>query len=55
MVRSYTRSFNGFAARLSDEEQQRIASKCFMIHLLLLLFLFSVMLIKNIKESMISD
>ncbi|KAM4071612.1 hypothetical protein ACB094_11G074100 [Castanea mollissima] len=25
MVRSYTRSFNGFAARLSDEEQQRIA------------------------------
>ncbi|KAL4599122.1 hypothetical protein ACB092_11G104600 [Castanea dentata] len=27
MVRSYTRSFNGFAARLSDEEQQRIAGK----------------------------
>ncbi|KAL4599121.1 hypothetical protein ACB092_11G104500 [Castanea dentata] len=27
IVRSYTRSFNGFAARLSDEEQQIIASK----------------------------
>ncbi|KAL4599939.1 hypothetical protein ACB092_11G163400 [Castanea dentata] len=27
LVRSYTRSFNAFAARLSDEEQQRIASK----------------------------
>ncbi|KAM3684909.1 hypothetical protein ACB094_11G080400 [Castanea mollissima] len=27
ILRSYTRSFNAFAARLSDEEQQRIASK----------------------------
>ncbi|KAL0008291.1 hypothetical protein SO802_009793 [Lithocarpus litseifolius] len=27
IVRSYTRSFNAFAARLSDEEQQRVASK----------------------------
>ncbi|XP_030962659.1 subtilisin-like protease SBT4.3 isoform X2 [Quercus lobata] len=27
IVRSYTRSFNAFAARLSNEEQQRIASK----------------------------
>ena len=32
MVRSYTRSFNAFAARLSDEEQQKIASKCFVIY-----------------------
>ncbi|GMY23657.1 subtilisin-like protease SBT4.13 [Fagus crenata] len=27
MVRSYTRSFNAFAARLSDEEQQKIAKR----------------------------
>ncbi|KAF3969352.1 hypothetical protein CMV_006847 [Castanea mollissima] len=27
IVRSYTRSFNAFAAKLSNEEQQRIASK----------------------------
>ena len=30
LVRSYERSFNGFAAKLTDRERQKLASECCM-------------------------